>query len=134
MHNLVVIDTNVIISSIFWEKGNPHAIAKLAIRQKISNFTSPEMLNELAKVLRDNFGQPENFVESQVSLVAKYSRLTKPNRKISVVKEDPKDDMVLECAASCKANYIITGDNHLLKLKKFEKILIITPKEFLDSI
>ena len=130
----VVIDTNVIISSIFWEKGNPHSVIKLAIRQKVSNFTSPEMLSELSKVLRENFGQPEHFVESQVSLVAKYSRLAKPNRKVNVIKEDPKDDMVLECAASCKVNYIITGDNHILKLKKFENIAIVTPREILDLI
>ena len=42
----------------------------------------------------------------------------------------PKDNMVLECAIACKADYIITGDKHLLKLKEFRSIKIVKPSYF----
>lgn len=134
MDERLVIDNNVVISSIFWDKGNPHKVINLAIENKISNFTSPKMLQELVKVLREKFKQPEEIIQRQLSLVANYSKIVRPNIKIKVVKDDPKDDMVLECAETANAEYIVSGDNHLLNLKQFKGIKILTPKQFLDLI
>lgn len=131
MHG-VVLDTNVVISSIFWKNSNPHKIVLLAIEQKIQNFTSQDMITELAKVLMSDFKQPEEFVERQVDLLLAYSEITEPQTKVKAVPEDPKDNMVVECALSANADYIITGDNHLLKLKEYKGIKILTPREFLD--
>lgn len=133
MSKIVILDTNVIISSIFWI-GNSHKIVNLAIEQKITNFTSSEMLNELAKVLREKFKIPEDKIEEQVALVAKYSQITEPKIKVKTIKEDPSDDKVLECALSCNAEFIISGNNHLLKLGEYKGIKILTPREFLDLI
>lgn len=55
-----------------------------------------------------------------------------PARKIELIKEDPLDDMFLECAIEAHAEYIVTGDDHLKKLNEFEGIEIVTPKNFLD--
>ena len=133
MNKIVVLDTNVIISSIFWI-GNSHKIVNLAIEQKITNFTSPEMLNELAKVLREKFKVPEDKIEEQVALVAKYSQITEPKIKVKAIKEDPSDDKILECALSCNADYIVSGNWHLLELKTYKGVKIIKPKEFLDLV
>ena len=130
----VVIDTNVIISSIFWKNGNPHKITLLAIEQKIQNFTSQDMINELAKVLKVDFKQPDEYAERQVNLLLAYSEIAEPQIKVKAVHEDPKDNMILECALGADAEFVITGDNHLLKLKNFKGIKILTPKEFLDLI
>ena len=132
MSKLVVIDTNVLISSIFWNHGNPYKIVNLAIEQTIHNFTSPDMLYELARVLRENFRQPESILKNQVRLVANYSKVIQPKIRLKVVKDDPKDDIILECALSCNAQYIITGDKHLLALREFKGIKILAPKEFLN--
>ena len=131
MNEIVVLDTNVIISSIFW-MGNSNKIVNLAIEQKKTNFTSPQLLNELAKVLRKKFKVPEDKIEEQVALVAKYSQITEPKIKIKAIKEDPFDDKVLECALSCDADYIVTGNWHLLELGTYKGIKIAKPKEFLD--
>ena len=132
MHR-VVLDTNVIISSTFWKSGNPHMIVSLAIGQKIQNFTSRNMVNELVKVLIVDFRQPEQFVERQVNLLLAYSEIIEPKIKANAVPEDPKDNMVIECALSADADCIITGDNHLLKLKEYKNIKMLTPKEFLTQ-
>lgn len=133
MHR-VVLDTNVIISSIFWKKGNPHKIVLLALEQKIQNFTSQNMVNELVKVLMFDFKQPDQFVERQVNLLLAYSQITEPKFKANIVPEDPKDNMIIECALSADADYIITGDKHLLKLKEYKGIKILNPKEFLELV
>lgn len=52
--------------------------------------------------------------------------------KIKVVKDDPDDNKFIECAVTNKANYIISGDNHLLNLRHYEDIRILSPKEFLN--
>ena len=131
MNGIVVLDTNVIISSIFWI-GNSHKIVNLAIAQKITNFTSQKLLDELAKVLRKKFKVPEDIIEEQIALVAKYSQITEPKITVKAVKEDPSDDKVLECALSCNANYIVSGNWQLLDLKTYKGIKIVKPKEFLD--
>lgn len=134
MGKVVVPDTNVLISSIFWDKGSSHKIAALAIQQKITNFTSPELLNELAKVLRVKFEQPEDIIERQLALVANYSQIIEPKIKVNVIKEDPSDDKVVECALSCNAEFIVSGNNHLLKIRTYKGIKITKPKEFLDLV
>ena len=134
MSSIVVLDTNVLISSIFWEKGNSHQIVKLAIKQDIINFTSQEMLNELAKVLRKKFEQPEDKIEEQLALIIKYSQITEPKIKVKEIKEDPSDDKILECALSCKADYIVSGNCHLLQLGTYKGIKIVKPKEFLEAL
>ena len=133
MNEVVVLDTNVIISSIFWI-GNSHKIVNLAIEQKISNFTSPELLNELVRVLKKKFNVPEDKTEEQITLVAKYSQITEPKIKVKVIKDDPSDNKVIECALSCNADYIVSGNWHLLDLKKYKSINIVTPKEFLGLV
>ena len=88
------------------------------------------MLKELQKVLKMDFNQPDEAVQRQTALVISYSEIVYPKEKVNVVKEDPKDNMVLECAIACKADYIITGDKHLLKLKEFRSIKIVKPSYF----
>ena len=110
------------------------SLVDIAIEQKITNFTSPEMLNELARVLRQKFKQPEEYIESQLASVANYSQITEPKIKANAVPEDPKDNMIIECALNADADYIITGDKHLLKLKEYKGIKILTPKEFLELV
>ena len=65
-------------------------------------------------------------------MVANYSQITEPKIKVNVIKEDPSDDKVLECALSCKAEFIISGNKHLLELGEYKGIKILTPKEFLE--
>ena len=62
----------------------------------------------------------------------KFSELVKPNIKLNVIKDDPDDNMILECAKTANAGYIISGDEHLKKLKKHKNIKIVLPIECFD--
>ncbi|MDP3765803.1 MAG: putative toxin-antitoxin system toxin component, PIN family [Nanoarchaeota archaeon] len=52
--------------------------------------------------------------------------------KLEIVKEDPSDNIIMESAVEGKADFIVSGDQHLLKLKEYKGIKILTPREFLD--
>ncbi|MBI2139348.1 putative toxin-antitoxin system toxin component, PIN family [Candidatus Woesearchaeota archaeon] len=134
MPERVVLDTNILISSIFWELGKPHAIVRLALQQQISSFTSPEMLLEMEESQKRDFDVPEEFIQRQISLFKTISTIIEPTIQVIAVQEDPKDDKVLSCAIAAKAEFIVTGDRHLLKLKQYQGVSILTPAEFLSRI
>mgnify|MGYP001596119756 FL=1 len=52
---------------------------------------------------------------------------------LNVIKEDPSDNFILECAVDCSAGFVISGDKHLLKLKAFNGIRIVKVAEFLEK-
>ena len=54
----------------------------------------------------------------------------KPSRRI--VAADPDDDIYLAAASEGLADYLVSGDRHLLDLVEYEGIPIVTPREFLD--
>jgi predicted nucleic acid-binding protein len=51
----------------------------------------------------------------------------------AIIKDDPADDKFIHCAKAGKANTIISGDRHLLRLKTYQKIKILTPSKFLNE-
>ena len=130
----VVLDTNIFVSSIFWKKGNPHKVVELALDKKIHVFTSMEILQELEKVLRRDFEEPEEMIQRQISLILEYSTVIKPSVKINIVVADPEDNKIIECAISCDADYIVTGDRHLLDLIVYGRIKIVTARKFTEII
>jgi len=129
---IVVLDTNIFISSIFWE-GSSYRIVRKAIAREIIVFISDEIVNEIRRVLARGFSLAKQEIKSIIDSVAYFTHLIKPKEKVAVVKEDPDDDRILECALACGAKFIISYNKHLLKLKGFRDIKIITPEEFLKT-
>jgi len=128
----IVADTNVIVSALFWE-GNESKIIGLVEEGKAKLLTSIALLDELKKVLMyERLGLDEKTVDDNATYILTISKIVSPKRKLRVVREDPADDRVLECALAGKAGYIVSGDRHLLQIKKFRGIRIVRAKEFLD--
>lgn len=127
-----VLDTNILISSIFWHGPSRH-IVDLAIANKFKAITSPEILEELESVLYEDFPQiPYSRIEEIIRDTLSYSQLIIP-AEITIKKlRDIKDTKIIACALSAKTDYIVTGDKDLLVLKKYADIKITTPKIFLE--
>lgn len=128
---IVVLDTNILISAVFW-RGAPYKIVLNVLKKKYSLFLSSKILSELAEKLRIKFKFPEDKIKGHIEILMKYGEIIEPIVEVDAVKDDPTDNKVLECAVSCNADYIISGDQHLLKLKEFNGIKILTAKEFLN--
>ena len=62
----------------------------------------------------------------------RFSKLVAPKIKLGIVKEDEDDNRVLECAETANVDYIISGDEHLLKLRNYKNVKIVSPKKFLE--
>ncbi len=127
----LVLDTNIVISGVLFG-GPPRSILELALEGAIELFSSPEMEDELEQVLRTKF--PEHLPAIQETLFALHelTTLTLPRRTVRIIREDPSDNRILECALSAKADAIVSGDHHLLDVGEFRGIPILSPKVFLD--
>lgn len=94
---------------------------------------SRDILNELEDVLcGKKFRYPPEIARNIVRELEAICEIVTPTRNIAVVKADPYDDMILECAVEGKVDYVVSGDNHLLKLERFEDIPILSPAQFLE--
>ena len=128
----VVLDTNVFISALFW-KGAPYQIFKRVLDGAILNFTSPQILEEIKGRLLDKFKLPPEKVKEFLEIIIFNSQIVFPKRKLNIVKEDPSDNKVIECGLGAKASFVISGDRHLLKIKEYREIKIISPREFIRT-
>ena len=70
------------------------------------------------------------MIREWIDLIVRNSIIIEPKERINIVKDDPKDNIFIETAVAGNVDYIISQDNHLLKLKEFRGIKIITPEEF----
>lgn len=128
----IVLDTNNLISALGW-RGNPRHIFEKVVDGTFELILSAKQINELLRVLEYQKFKFTNEQKSRfISILFEISTLIETEHSLDIIKEDPSDNMLLESATEGKANYIITGDAHLLKLKEFEGIKILPPKEFLD--
>jgi hypothetical protein len=126
----VVIDTNVLISGIFW-KGQPNKVLNIWREGKITPVVSADMLSEFTKVMNDfKIRLPQDLIREWINMILKNSIWVEPKEKLDVVKDDPEDNMFLEAAVAGDAEYIISQDKHLLKLKSYSRIRIVKPEEF----
>lgn len=126
----VVIDTNIYISAIFWG-GKPREVVDLGRDENMLIFTSSDIEREIAEKLRTKFRLDE---EETNQIILDFSTFTIPvkiTKQIQAVPDDPDDDKFIECAVSCGADFIVSGDQHLLRIKEYEGIKILTAAEFL---
>lgn len=130
----VVLDTNVLILALFFG-GNPQTVLEKAIMGQIGLVLSREILNEFEGVLcGKKFAYAPEIARNIVRELEAVSDLVFPSRKIAAVKADPYDNLILECAVKARVDYVVSGDNHLLELRSFEGIPILSPAQFLKMV
>jgi len=129
-----VVDTNIFISAFVYPSGTVREIINLAINRKVELIVSGGMLAEYSRVLRDKFEWTENDIRENMLVIEGITTMCEPDIRLSVVHADSTDNKVIECAVFAEADVIISGDKHLLDLKKYKKIHILKPADFLRSI
>ena len=65
------------------------------------------------------------------ALISAMAVFVTPRTRLDIVKEDPSDNRILECALVAKADFIISGDEHLLALGKLEGTMIVSAGQFM---
>ena len=129
----IVCDTNVLVSGILF-RGHPRRILLLVARGRLTNFTLPALLGEAEDVLRrPKFGLHPSQVANILVLFRETFGLVHPTRSVAAVSEDPADNRVLEAAGAAAADVIVSGDHHLLALKEWQGIRVLSPADFTEE-
>ena len=132
----IVLDTNVWLSGIFWD-GEASKILEKAEKKDIQIIISEDILSEIINVLNRESKFKKYILHLRLSIedllrtILSISTLIETKTKLDIIKEDPKDNIILEAAIEGKAEYLISYDNHLLNMIEFRNIKIISPREFL---
>lgn len=126
----VTVDTNFLISATQWDYSVAHKLLKKFILSDAEIFTTQDILNETAEVLERDFEYNKDEIKSIIEKILLFAKLIEPKQKIDVIKDDPDDNKVIECAVESSSAYIVTYDRHLLKLKEYKGIKIVKPEEF----
>lgn len=126
----IVIDTNVLISGIFWG-GIPAEIVHAWTNERCKVICSAEIIAEYGEILkRVNPGFELSELDKILSFLISRSEIIQPAHWFKIVLEDPEDDKFIDCAFHGQADAIISGDKHLLQLNKFGPIRILSSSEF----
>ena len=134
----VTLDTNVLVSAFISKKGHPARVLDVALSlEDVQLVLSEQIIREFVQVMsRDEllvrFDYTPANVEELARLFRKTSRMIKVRSKFKAVKEDPADNAILNTAYDGKCEFVVSGDHHLLDLKKFKGIRILSPKQMLD--
>jgi len=127
----VVVDTNVLVSGLTF-KGKPREILDLVWRGDLDACISSFILKELEETLKKDFSWDRDQIKHAIDKILAKTILIQPKNKVSVIKGKDDDNRILECAIEGKVHYLISGDKkHLLSLKEYQKIKILSPAEFL---
>lgn len=130
----IVIDTNVLISTIFWT-GKPKQLLNQVRHQKVTFITSENLLDELKEVLvrQDKpFKLSDGEAERIITAMRNLAEIVRTHSQVTVC-HDERDNKVIECAIDGKAECIISGDFHLLGLGSFKGVKIMTVSDFLND-
>jgi len=127
----VVVDTNVVVSAIFWPGESRDCLASWA-RRRFDLAVSVPILEEyaaiahrLARRIRQVDPRPWLRWIERKARVYEPAPLGKPRAR------DPKDDLFLACALACSAKFVVSKDEDLLALEKPFGIEILPPRQLL---
>lgn len=131
----IVLDANIYVSSMVNNQGNPKRIMAMWEQGDFDVLASKSIIDEVGRVLRyprivKRHKQDEEAIERFLKLLASEAVIVKPAEVLDVVQEDESDNRYLECAIEGKPQYVVSGDQHLLKLGEYKGIMIIPPAAF----
>ena len=130
----VVFDINVLVSSLI-SGGKPRQLWLRAVRGEIQLILSRRIVEEFVEVIgRPKFRRylAERDVRDFLEVLSTTARIVRTRSKLRIIREDPEDNTILAAAYDGRADYIFSGDKHLLGLKEFEETRIVTVERMLE--
>jgi putative PIN family toxin of toxin-antitoxin system len=129
-----VLDTNVLVSGVIAPHGVPRCILEAWHASRFTLLTSEAIVAEVSRVLRyprirERYGVTEEdalaVADSLIVDAEVVAGLYEVQRSA-----DPDDDMFLACALEGRAEYVVSGDRHLLEIGSYHGVVIVTPRQF----
>ncbi len=131
----VVLDTNIVVSAYLVSLGAPARIVAAWRAGELEVLVSPALLAEYEEVLnyeriRRRHRMTPQQIATEIRDIGRFATLVEPGTVPHVVSLDPDDDLVLACAVEGGADYIVSGDPHLLNLHEYLGVRILSPAAF----
>jgi putative PIN family toxin of toxin-antitoxin system len=136
----ITTDTNVLVSAFIAKQGHPASLLEAILTlEDMHLILSRPILRELGEVLMREevtarFPYTERDVDILVNTLSRSAKIAQIKSHFKIVKEDPKDNIIVNTAYDGKADYIVSGDGHLLRLGRFKGSRIVKPKQMLEII
>ena len=131
-----VVDTNVLVSGLISDQGAPRQIVNVWHQRQFTLLTSALIVAEVVRVLRYPHLQTTYQLSEEDVLLVRDALLNDAPVLEDLYQveysRDPKDNMFLACALEGHPDYLVTGDTHLLEIKFYHGVQIVTPHRFLN--
>lgn len=135
----LVLDANIYASALMNSQGLPAKVLSIAVENPDFQLViSQQILDELQRILfypkvRSRIHKLDEEISHFLNALSICGHFCIQRHSYEVlVKEDPDDDIYLIAALESRAKYVVSGDNHLLKLKEIEEVKIITAAQFIS--
>ena len=129
----VVLDTNVLVSGIFW-RGTAREVLALWVQDRFQVFVSAAILEEYERVINETeHWKKSGLADGWRMFIAEKSVMLSPE-DTPRYSRDSDDDKFIHCAVAAGARYLVSGDKDLLTLKEAAGVEILTPRAFLRSL
>ncbi|MBU4298732.1 putative toxin-antitoxin system toxin component, PIN family, partial [Patescibacteria group bacterium] len=93
----------------------------------------PQILQELIEKLLEKFDVSLEKVKEFLEIIVFNSQVVYPKNELNIVKKDHTDNKIIECAVEANASLVVSGDKHLLEIKEYKGIKIVSPKQFYEN-
>lgn len=132
-----VLDTNVLVSALIVTYGKPAQIIGYASEGKFVLVISKEIIRETdvslhRKHIQKRFHPSDDVIEAFLNKLRALGQFVEIRDLENVVPEDPPDNVIFACAVEGNAEYLVSGNRHLLKLDGYRGIKMVTPAHFLE--
>lgn len=133
----IVLDTNQLVSALIRKNGRPAQILQAWRQGQVELAVSPDLLEEVAEVLnrpriKHKYRLTDEDIDQYLLLLKWYAITTPGTTEVSIVAADPDDNIIVACAVEAEADYIVSGDSHLLDLEEYQGIQIVQTSDFLQ--
>jgi putative PIN family toxin of toxin-antitoxin system len=125
------LDTSVYIRALHFD-GQATVIIGHARAGAIRIDISDAILAETIRVLRDKFQWDGYSLQEARGKLLALANYVSPTETLHLIKEDPADDRILECAATAKSAFIVSEDKDLLRLGQFGNTRIVSVRDFIN--
>lgn len=135
----VVLDTNVLVSGLLWD-GPPNQLLKWGRDGMLEIISCEAAVAEAKRVIEyPKFSRRISALDTSPGRILAYlmnlvTYVPPPTSIPPVIAEDPADDLFLALAVENQGCLIVSGDQHLLSLKEYNRIPIVAPGEAVDVI
>jgi putative PIN family toxin of toxin-antitoxin system len=134
-----VLDSSVLVSAFLTAGGTSYAVLSAARRGAFVLCLSGAILEETrrslrhkVKTIRRHYTYPDKRVDAHIADLAGLAEPINDLPELRVVPLDRKDDVIVATAVAALADYLVSGDRHLLTLGEHQGIRMVTPRQFLD--